>query len=119
MAQGPHDRCGPRFPSGHKRLAPLPSTVWGRSPGVRLVSIHGATPAESYTKNDRLRSTMSYGPHHKAFRTFVTHKALSDGATVECEWTKPTGATESRWAKIRRVWGVGQRAAGFAEAWRI
>ena len=47
---------------------------------------------------------MSYAAHHKDFRSFVTHKALSDGVPVEREWTKPEEATESRWAKLRRVW---------------
>ena len=47
---------------------------------------------------------MSYAAHHKDFRYFVTHKALSDGAPAEREWTKPEEATVSRWAKIRRLW---------------
>ena len=47
---------------------------------------------------------MSYAAHNKDFRSFVTHKPVSDGAPVEREWTKPEEATGSRWAKIRRVW---------------
>ena len=47
---------------------------------------------------------MSYAAHHKDFRSFVTHKALSDGATIEGEWTKPADATGARWAKIRQAW---------------
>jgi uncharacterized protein YjiS (DUF1127 family) len=47
---------------------------------------------------------MSYAAHHKDFRSFVTHKVLSDGATVEGTWTKPADATGPRWARIRQAW---------------
>lgn len=48
---------------------------------------------------------MSYAAHHKDFRSFVTHKALSDGATVEGDWTADAAnATGPRWAKIRQTW---------------
>jgi uncharacterized protein YjiS (DUF1127 family) len=47
---------------------------------------------------------MSYAAHHKDFSSFVTHKVLSDGATVEGEWTKSADATGSWWAKIRQAW---------------
>jgi uncharacterized protein YjiS (DUF1127 family) len=47
---------------------------------------------------------MSYAAHQKEFRSFIAHKALSDAAPVEREWTKPAEAIGSRWARIRRVW---------------
>jgi uncharacterized protein YjiS (DUF1127 family) len=47
---------------------------------------------------------MSYAAHHKDFSSFVAEKARFDGVPIERQWTKPEGATESRWVKIRRAW---------------
>jgi uncharacterized protein YjiS (DUF1127 family) len=50
------------------------------------------------------RTIMSYAAHRKDFGSLFTRNALSDGALVERELTTPAKATESRYAKIRRVW---------------